>query len=724
MKNRLTGGLLQLCFVRISIIMFVKIGIASFIVTTLFFVSAVSAEKFHYCAVDGRGHFKRASKYCPILNTADSKVNCVIGTDRLDCLRKISKQQADFAVFTSEDLITATNSALETLITNELRFTEDRYEYKVVAVLNKKSNIKSKHDLQDKRFCHPGYGYESEWTRILSNYLEASVVPQNCQPDLTLTENRIKSSSEFFSVACKSGPWVENATLDYELKNKYPNLCEACDNPSRCSKEDKYWGRRGSLFCLTDGAGDISWARWDDVQIHFGLVAGGPEASADDYNLLCPDGSIRALNTTNPCIWVVKPWSVVAAVRNKAEEVQKIISSLSHENITSWQSALLNLMESYHIKMEPLNPIEPIQTYLNKATGFLSANSFPGCHPPRSIRICTTSIVENAKCSWLREAMASYGIEPEVDCLKADNTTDCMDAVQKDFADVVVINPDSLNMAQTKYKLKILFYETVNEDAKYLTVAVTRSNTKFETIHDLKGARACFPSYDGIAWNSVANYLNEKRLLETCPIDEGVEGFFGKSCVPGFPKETSSLNVNCRNDTYVGDDGAIRCLIDGSGDVAFISKNSLKSFLADEKKNTAAMNITAFKTFCGDTASRDCLLSWAPAGYGMVRGNSSELRLKDFMDVFFALDENFGKHYKTFTSPFTLFGPFNGVGNLLFHDATMKIRTKPSLRNIETSAGEYHEIVGAIDCKSSGNNLWFSYVLIVFVSIVVCLKSL
>ncbi|KAK9878958.1 hypothetical protein WA026_003777 [Henosepilachna vigintioctopunctata] len=357
--------------------MFVKYDYVASIATIICLIYSVQAEKFRFCAVDGRGHLKSATRYCPLLNKPDSKVQCVFGVDRLDCLRKISKKQADFAVFTSEDLVTASNSAIETLVTNELRFSEDKFEYEVVAVIDNKSGIKGRHYLQDKRFCHPGYGYESEWPRILSNYLEASVVPQMCESDLTLTENRIKSSSEFFGVACKAGPWVDNVTLDYELKKKYPNLCEACDNPRICSKNDKYWGRRGLLFCLTDGAGDISLARWDDVQVHFGIVPGGKEADVDRYSLLCPDDTVRPLNTTNPCVWVVKPWSVVSTERSKAQDIQKMISSLNNDDTASWQSALLNLLKSYHLHIKPLEPVEPIESYLTKATGFLSAHSFP-----------------------------------------------------------------------------------------------------------------------------------------------------------------------------------------------------------------------------------------------------------------------------------------------------------------------------------------------------------
>lgn len=50
-------------------------------------------------------------------------------TFRSDCLRKISKNQADFSVFTPEDLVTASNSDIELLVTNELRFTQGIMTY-------------------------------------------------------------------------------------------------------------------------------------------------------------------------------------------------------------------------------------------------------------------------------------------------------------------------------------------------------------------------------------------------------------------------------------------------------------------------------------------------------------------------------------------------------------------------------------------------------------------
>lgn len=34
------------------------------------------------CIVEGRGQYKRGAKYCPVLDEENSKIECVLGTDR------------------------------------------------------------------------------------------------------------------------------------------------------------------------------------------------------------------------------------------------------------------------------------------------------------------------------------------------------------------------------------------------------------------------------------------------------------------------------------------------------------------------------------------------------------------------------------------------------------------------------------------------------------------
>lgn len=78
------------------------------------------------CFVEARGTYKKADKYCPVLSEK-SNIECVLGLDRLDCLRRIHKGTAHFGVFSSEDLITAEWADVDVLITSEMRFNESLY---------------------------------------------------------------------------------------------------------------------------------------------------------------------------------------------------------------------------------------------------------------------------------------------------------------------------------------------------------------------------------------------------------------------------------------------------------------------------------------------------------------------------------------------------------------------------------------------------------------------
>lgn len=158
--------------------------------------------------MEARGTYKKANKFCPILSTK-SNIECVVGLDRLDCLRRIHKGTAHFGVFSSEDLIAAEWADVDVLITSEMRFNDSLcshfvyflfdhksiataiscpyidvcsliffvfcflfagpFEYEVVAIVANDAGINSVNDLRDSRFCHPGHGLTSHWTDVLAN---------------------------------------------------------------------------------------------------------------------------------------------------------------------------------------------------------------------------------------------------------------------------------------------------------------------------------------------------------------------------------------------------------------------------------------------------------------------------------------------------------------------------------------------------------------------------
>lgn len=82
------------------------------------------------CFVEARGTYRKENKFCPIL-AQKSDIECVVGLDRSDCLRRIHKGTAHFGVFSSEDLIAAEWANIDVLITSEVRFNESVYLYYV-----------------------------------------------------------------------------------------------------------------------------------------------------------------------------------------------------------------------------------------------------------------------------------------------------------------------------------------------------------------------------------------------------------------------------------------------------------------------------------------------------------------------------------------------------------------------------------------------------------------
>uniref|UniRef100_A0A8D8H5H6 Transferrin n=1 Tax=Culex pipiens TaxID=7175 RepID=A0A8D8H5H6_CULPI len=232
--------------------------------------SKIADKKLRICVVEGTGLYKKGAQNCPTLE-AKSDIECVYGVDRLDCLRKIQKGTAHFGVFSPEDLLAARWIGAEILVTSELRFHNEFFEYQIVAVVDNEAHINTARELKGSKFCHPGHQIQNHWTEVLADYFETKLVPRECEDDLSPTESRIKAVANFFGPSCKAGPWVSDPEEDRILKNKYPSLCQLCYNPYQCGIGDKHWGRRGPLYCLTSGAGEVAWVRLDDVKSHFGV---------------------------------------------------------------------------------------------------------------------------------------------------------------------------------------------------------------------------------------------------------------------------------------------------------------------------------------------------------------------------------------------------------------------------------------------------------------------
>ncbi|XP_054736847.1 transferrin [Anastrepha obliqua] len=639
-------------------------------------VDAFDDGKLRVCIVESRGTYRKTPKFCPILE-ATSNIECVIGIDRLDCVRRIHKGTAHFGVLSAEELIAARWASVEILVTSELRSHDTHFEYEIVAVVDNEANIHTAHDLRGAKLCHPGYGLGNHWTDVLANYFESTLISKSCNPDISLTEDRISASAKFFGPSCKAGPWVPNPTQDRALKDRYPSLCQLCYDSYRCDIGDKHWGRRGALYCLTNGVGNVAWARLDDVRSHFGLTGLPAQSDPSEYSYLCADGHLQPITTERPCVWVAKPWPVIAARRSHAAYVQNLVAGLNHDNPNSWQNALLSLLENYHVEIVTLDNVIPIDDYLDQAPAFQSAYSFPECNPPRSIVYCTTSIIQHIKCSWLQEVSQVYGVEPNIQCIRAESLDSCMDDVKYKAADVLMVDHENRIKAQRDYNLVPILYEFAQDmHERYAIIALVHKDSKFKSFADLEGAKACLPSYEGPAHLSV-----QDTIVNVTNRMASLQSFFHEDSCTWHPQAPHSCP-----DNYRDNEGALRCLAEG-GDVAFLSSDIYKNYTVGNltSKWVRDTGHKSFRVLCpyGSNERHSkfeyCYMHWTTRGHLMTY-NTSLARRTEIYNSLRDIDQLFGKSYRPETRPFTMYGIFDTRNNIMFRDKTDGLRGLTDLK--------------------------------------------
>ncbi|XP_041988960.1 transferrin-like [Aricia agestis] len=644
------------------------------------------------CIVEGKGAYKRGAKYCPVLDDEKSGIECVLGIDRLDCLRRISKGTVDFGVFSPEDLIAAKWANIDVLVTNELRLRPRPFERSVVAVVNRRILPATPWSLEavlrNTTLCHPGNGVTDlrPLSDTLAGYLESLIVTRSCDPQLSLTENRLKAMASFFFKACKAGPWVPNVVRDADLKKRYPSLCEAC-NTATCSPNDRYWGTAGATACLVEEAGDVMWAELDDVTSYFGLnTKSTPQyGSPDNFAFLCRDGTWQPLrDNAQPCVWLNRPWSVVVAKRKAAESVGTLLSTLKDGLLLDghWHGALAALLEAREPPTVLLPPRAPLD-HLASARGFQEAYSQTGCNPSRHITICTTSLLEKNKCEWMSEAAAVYGVAPPLQCRVAGDARACLASVQAGDSDVTVLGSDWLVPATRDYKLESLLYETTPIVEKMDTVmAYVKKDSNIESINDLRGKRAAFPVVDGLAWHAALQYL-KKMDVSSC--SQVLHGFFGEVCAPGVELRNVSADVvdkytkSCYKDgelTVTGEMAALRSLLEGKSDVAFISMKTIAMYQNKQIVDPWANVDVEIVPVCPEENKKFCYLSWAHIGHVYAANNLTDVRRNEIVTVFTKLDQLFGKHQPFHSPMFTMFGPYNFQLDVLFHNNTKSLATE------------------------------------------------
>ncbi|XP_063705234.1 transferrin [Culicoides brevitarsis] len=207
---------------------------------------------------------------------------------------------------------------------------------------------------------------------------------------------------------------------------------------------------------------------------------------------------------------------------------------------------------------------------------------------------------------YIADCLKLYANDPSdkrVSCIPARDQMECLEYVKKREADVMLADPEDMYIA---YHLENDDFDIVQEIRtieeshsafRYDGIILVKKGSDIHSLKDLKGKRSCHTGFGRnvgykipltkLRKNGVLKLSNDPELSSTEKELDALSLFFEKACIAGqwspdrlvnevFKKRYSNLCALCEDpakcdypDKYSGYDGAVRCVVEGQGDVAF-----------------------------------------------------------------------------------------------------------------------------------------------------------
>ncbi|MCO5579731.1 hypothetical protein L7F22_033591 [Adiantum nelumboides] len=242
-------------------------------------------------------------------------------------------------------------------------------------------------------------------------------------------------------------------------------------------------------------------------------------------------------------------------------------------------------------------------------------------------------------------------------CKKRDNQVECMQAVQKGDADIMSLDAGIAYIGFMNFQMKAIMMEEYCYFAKsYEAVAIVNKEmcdrNPHLTLKDFKGTKSCHSGHlTAAGWNYPIQFLVDSDLQAIPKTANGdsqsrdeavVSSFFSSTCAPselaGQGLCTScGNNGSCTTDSlvYGGYSGAFRCLVDGTGDIAFVRSDTVERLAADGKhaQEWSTKPLDEFRYLCPQGGCRsinenlgNCTFGSVPANVLMTRNSQSNKR--------------------------------------------------------------------------------------------------
>ncbi|XP_022255869.1 transferrin-like isoform X1 [Limulus polyphemus] len=246
------------------------------------------------------------------------------------------------------------------------------------------------------------------------------------------------------------------------------------------------------------------------------------------------------------------------------------------------------------------------------------------CVPENSVEACLSMSV----------VMPNY-----VTCVKGQDKLSCMDLISNGRADLVNVGPEDLYVGMTHYDLGPLAMEVMANGEPYRArvVAVVRKSLKLDHLSDLRGKKSCHGHMnDVVGWHVPVTTLFSSGVMnaDSRGILYSVTDFFQGSCVPGIWSSDPQLdtrlknthrrlcsschNSSCTTDQiYAGEEGALYCLLDGKGDIAFSTVQIARDFFYARRGHESQ-----YEYLCVNDLSRVSVRSSRPCYWAEIPSNA------------------------------------------------------------------------------------------------------
>ncbi|XP_060060837.1 lactotransferrin [Erinaceus europaeus] len=644
-----------------------------------------------------------------MMEWASLHVTCSRRLSYYHCFQAIDENKADAMLIEHSLLFDALQHGyrLRPLVAEVYGTKEQpRTHYYAVALARKGSKFQM-NQLRGLRSCHTGFNTYSGWTRpinVLQPYLNWTGKPETLESTV----------SKFFSASCV--PCVD--------EKKFPTLCSLCvgKGPKKCvcSTREPYFGFQGAFKCLKNEDGDVAFVR--DTTVFDALPN---QANRAEYELLCPDNTRKSVDKFRDCNLGRAPAFVVVGrtVNGKEDLIWELLQRAQESNLYKTVDSEGRLKELLFTKSAIgfMKIPQKVDIGLYLSFGYLDDIRSLTLEPlelqqwQNRIMWCAVGDAEMSKCEkWSK---ASKG---KVLCEWASSPEECITKLKKGDADAVTLDGGLVHIAGKCGLVPVLAESTNPQNAPdcveapaegYFSVAVVRKSDPDITWKTLKGTKSCHTVVDSSeGWNIPLNQL--LSMTGECQLGS----FFNESCVPGSDPKSNLCALCVGNNAgqhkcapnseerYYGDSGALRCLAEKAGDIAFVTDITVLHNTNGRNTEVWAQKLLAenFELLCPDssrkpvTEAASCHLGRAPSHAVVSRKDKAELLERVLLKQL----AQFGKGGTDCPGKFCLFK--SETKNLLFNDNTICLA---KLQNKKT----YDKFLGAEYIKAISNIKKCSY---------------